>query len=489
MLRWLCVCALLFCGCAAPLGDRLLSRADSTSAVKTASGHGDPSPSAEIAAQNPPAPIQVSHTPHANELPSRPTQLPQVTETAGSSTYRPNSSDVETARQQTLLEIEQALTKDRSRLSSEHQRYLRDQLLAILGTGIEAADPNTLVPPPATPNRDVPASQTGQKNVLPGLQENVALPAEIDRSEVARIADAVPRAGAVLPTAGERNVQPAAYVGAEQGGGRNAGVQTPAPPPNLASPIANPTSVPVGTGVVQDDIRPGQWRTNLDQARDMLEKELARFPHEEHEKATLTAYVRLLHAIANHRDQAVAAIDALPNDEREYWKHQLHALVLALDAENKHAPSRRAALVLRELRSAVDHLSNLSTLDVRNLALCTKVDSYGQFTEFRTQSFRPGDEVLLYVEIDNFAAEPVGDKFETELRGAYVILDAAGERLANVELPRDHQQCENRRRDYFIAYDIFLPKDIRSGSYTLQLTIEDVKGHKSSQGSIDFRVR
>ena len=55
---------------------------------------------------------------------------------------------------------------------------------------------------------------------------------------------------------------------------------------------------------------------------------------------------RLLHLIANHRDQAVAAMDKLSDDEREYWKHQTARLLVALDADGKHADSRRAALTL-----------------------------------------------------------------------------------------------------------------------------------------------
>jgi hypothetical protein len=237
------------------------------------------------------------------------------------------------------------------------------------------------------------------------------------------------------------------------------------------------------------DLEPGQWRTALNQALDSLEKELVRFSHDDKEAGTLSTYVRLLHAIANHREQAVTVIDELPEDEREYWKHQMHALLIALDAEHQHAPTSRAALVLRELRSAVDHLSEVSALDVRNLALCKSVESYGRITEFPSHSFRPGTEVLLYVEIENFAVESVGDRFETELSGVYEIRDSAGERVANVVLPLDKQLCDNRRRDYFIAYRIFLPQDIRAGTFTLYLTIEDLKGRKSSQGSIEFQIR
>jgi hypothetical protein len=197
---------------------------------------------------------------------------------------------------------------------------------------------------------------------------------------------------------------------------------------------------------------------------------------------------RLLHVIANHRDQAVSAIEQLDEDEREYWKHQLHALQVAIDSEDKHVGSRRAALALRELRAAADHLANLSTLDVRNLAFCERVESFGVYTPVKSTSFKPGQEVWLYVEIDNFAVEQVGDEYETRLQAEYDIIDASGGRI-NKKLPLVEEQCRNRRHDYCISYTLTVPKDLRPGQYTLQLTVEDVIGQKSSSAPIEFRVR
>jgi hypothetical protein len=198
---------------------------------------------------------------------------------------------------------------------------------------------------------------------------------------------------------------------------------------------------------------------------------------------------RLLYVVTNRRDEAVSPIDQLDEDEQEYWKHQLHGLLVSTDADGKHPTTRRAALALRHLRTATDHLANVSTLDVGNLTFCKEVLSYGDYRVFDSYSFRAKAEVVMYVEIDNFAAHPRGDSFETELHSSYEIVDDAGRRVANVVLPVDKQVSNNRRRDYFIAYLITMPSQIAPGSYRLQLTVEDVIGKKSNHAAIDFRIQ
>ena len=55
-------------------------------------------------------------------------------------------------------------------------------------------------------------------------------------------------------------------------------------------------------------------------------------------------------------------------------------------------------------------------------------------------------------------------------------------------LPADKQVSSNYLRDYFIAYQMHLPKQLKKGSYRLQLTMEDVAGKKYGQASIPFEI-
>jgi hypothetical protein len=379
-------------------------------------------------------------------------------------------------------EIERAIAAEPSKLSPQMQQYLHEQVLAILASHQETTPSAQRLPLQQSPPSNPPPANVVQ-HVLPGPHPDGAPVIDEDtyrRASLPRVSVEASEKRTLHPTP---EVTPVAYIEADSKNTDSAG------PINTTSKTTAGASAALDKESTVDVSKLGSWRTSLNDALNSLEAEMKNLPEKDREASTFAVYVRLLHTIANHHEEAIAEIEQLPAEEQEYWKHQLYAILLAIDADQKHTSSRRAALVLRELRAAVDRLANVSTLDVRHLALCKSVDSYGCFTEFPTLAFRPGDEVVLYVEVDNFTAEKVQDKYETELLWTYDILDSKGNRMANVVLPLDKNRCENRRRDYFIAPKVFLPKDLRPDKYTLRVSVEDVKGGKSNEGSIEFRIK
>ena len=116
--------------------------------------------------------------------------------------------------------------------------------------------------------------------------------------------------------------------------------------------------------------------------------------------------------------------------------------------------------------------------------------------EFPRKEFQPKQQVILYAEVENFAAESKGVAgFETELQGSYEILDSSGQIIASRQLQLDKEICRNYRRDYFLAYRIYMPDNISPGRYRLELTVEDLKakgkyqGRKLGDGVIEFTIR
>ncbi|WP_145351863.1 hypothetical protein [Roseimaritima multifibrata] len=198
---------------------------------------------------------------------------------------------------------------------------------------------------------------------------------------------------------------------------------------------------------------------------------------------------RLQLVLAGRIDEAVEPIEGLDSSEQEFFRNQVLALWTAIDPQGHPVPQRRWTTALPQLREAVSHLAAATgTLEVRNLAFCTDVESYGRIKTFDSMRFNPGQQVILYSEVDSFAAERLSTGYETQLQGSYEIFDSSGKRIAEKVLPTDQQVCNNYRRDYFIAYRLHLPSQLADGKYRMELTMEDLKGKKYGQSSIEFEI-
>lgn len=206
--------------------------------------------------------------------------------------------------------------------------------------------------------------------------------------------------------------------------------------------------------------------------------------------------LRLSYLSADRLDEASQKIEALPEAAAESYRHLLFALSQLTPKEDDKKPAHRHARVLKALRDAAQELSAASRLELRNMAFCEAVEQFGWYTEFKRREFAPGQQVLLYVEVENVTSERKGpQQFETELHGRYQIFDTAGKLMAERTLPVDKENCRNWRRDYFLTYRVYLPETIPPGNYRLELELEDLKGKttnggkKMGEGLLEFVVK
>jgi hypothetical protein len=209
----------------------------------------------------------------------------------------------------------------------------------------------------------------------------------------------------------------------------------------------------------------------------------------EAERSSRLIKLRHLMVLAGNPDDAVAQIEGMSKSEQEYLRHQLLGLWTMIDPDGHPIASRRFSTAVPQIREAAKFAAAATdTLEVRSLAFCTEIESYGQIKPFPGNRFNPGQQVIMYCEIENFTAKKTDDGFETNLQGSYDIYDSEGEKVISQLLPADQQVSSNYLRDYFIAYQMHLPQQLEGGTYRMQLTMEDVNGKKYGQTSIPFEI-
>ncbi|MEQ8791528.1 MAG: hypothetical protein RIC55_35015 [Pirellulaceae bacterium] len=188
------------------------------------------------------------------------------------------------------------------------------------------------------------------------------------------------------------------------------------------------------------------------------------------------------------REQAAAAIHDVSADEAEFWQNVLYAIKEFQTVENGALLNHRSTAALASLRRAESALSNLGMLEVRNLKLCSEVRSFGRYEEFPEAQFLPGQEVIVYAEVYNFATEAKHSGYETALKSSYEMYDSQGVLVDGNKYNVERELCASRRRDFYFPHKIRLPVELRPGRYTLTLTIKDELANKFDQQSIGFTI-
>jgi len=231
-----------------------------------------------------------------------------------------------------------------------------------------------------------------------------------------------------------------------------------------------------------------QWPERLDAAIKLLESEARQSPQTSADVAR-QARLRLLYLAAGRRDDALRPLQSVSPAMQDSWSQMLYGLATWMDTERITDPARRAAETRQQLIAAANRLGEMAPLVVRNLSFAKEVRSFGDVVPFDKSEFTPGQEVLLYVELENFKSEETPKGFHTQFRGSYEVFDARGQRVTSQELGKTEETCRNRRRDFFLIYDLRLPKRIYSGKHTLKLTVEDLNRQEIGQASLDFTVK
>lgn len=249
-----------------------------------------------------------------------------------------------------------------------------------------------------------------------------------------------------------------------------------------------PASKPAKPAAIVSSATSDTWSDNLNATILELESETASggtTPADIDRQINL----RMLYLAAGRKDEAMRPISGMSPDQQQFWSKEIYALATLRDTAKQPDLERRATEATLHLREAATDLGDLAAPVVRNLAFCKEVTSFGVYTKFPNYEFAAGDEALLYCELENLKASATERGYHTAVKGTYELLDSHGSRVAEQEFPVSDDFCANIRRDFFILYHIWVPKQIAAGSYTLQLTIEDMQTNKIGQSSVQFKVR
>lgn len=245
---------------------------------------------------------------------------------------------------------------------------------------------------------------------------------------------------------------------------------------------------PIRPASYTEHVGPSQtWQDLLGAAVEQLQAEVQPHPsttEEVHQHMQL----RLLQLLTSGEEAALQPIPGTTAAQHDYWSKQLFALATYLDNQAVPDDKRRAAAALMYLDQCRAKLAESATMQVRELAFVDSVKGYGDYEPVKDSKFRPGQEVTLYAEIENFTSQSSKEGYRTRLGTSYEVVDKNGHRVDSAQFPEIEDLCRSPRRDFHMQYTIVLPTRIYAERYELRLIIMDQQSQKIGQASLPFEI-
>lgn len=266
-----------------------------------------------------------------------------------------------------------------------------------------------------------------------------------------------------------------------------------APPPNPgeSKPLAPARSLPPITA------ESNVWEDELLKLVSLLEADATVLrpgmsQSEQREYLRRQIALRMLYLVENAPERAQQVIAGIPETDQEFWSALFWGLSSYVDDSTNADPALRATMTVDQLRAAVHHLQTKAHLQLANLTFCQGIHAFGNYDPFEADRFEPGQTVLLYSEVRNFASEQARDgEFRSRMRSVVEIFRGgeSNELASRTQFDASEDRSRTPRSDYYHSYRIDLPRHLVPGSYLLKLTVEDEVSGKLAVESIAFEIR
>src|SRR5262249_23946548 len=159
---------------------------------------------------------------------------------------------------------------------------------------------------------------------------------------------------------------------------------------------------------------------------------------ERHAYIESQVYLRMLYIMAGQQERALQAIPGIAPADQEFWQQTFWGLTNYFDVTSMPSSAESAAQTVSQLTSAVLRLQEKANLELRNVTFCRKTGGFGDYEKYPRDEFSPGQDVLVYAEVENVHSEPVADgNFRTNLKSTIEIHRAGqqGELVERIDIP------------------------------------------------------
>ena len=151
----------------------------------------------------------------------------------------------------------------------------------------------------------------------------------------------------------------------------------------------------------------------------------------------------------------------------------------------------KALAAYEALDAAMNRLWQRLPLTVRKATFVVgKPGGFGVYNPRENAVFRPGEPVIVYLELAGFGHRPLSGAFEISITGDAAIADASGKKiLASMKDFLKSRMVSRRKNREFFAHLTLELSGAPAGRYQLLLTLKDKVSGKSAKVRLPFEIR
>ena len=127
-------------------------------------------------------------------------------------------------------------------------------------------------------------------------------------------------------------------------------------------------------------------------------------------------------------------------------------------------------------------------LAIQNACFASRVRAWGVVDRFETAEFEPGQELIVYFELDQLASRTSAEGHTTRIETVLRLVFEDGRRMHEWTFEPLEETCGSHRRDYFARYLVALPTATPAGPCRLEVAVTDTIAGRTAHATLPLTV-
>lgn len=189
-------------------------------------------------------------------------------------------------------------------------------------------------------------------------------------------------------------------------------------------------------------------------------------------------------------EKALEHLSGYPSEDQEMLL-QLVPVITGVDKSKQHAgvASQKKQVWLNTLNDFSAKLRSSASLEIEQLMFCEQVKGYGKVRPLATATFRPGDIVCVYVQLQNLTDRQTKEGCYATRLTCHLEIRNASCKVVWSDTPKSApDESLVPRNDHYSQIELPIKSDLPPGFYTLRVRITDVDTERVADKTLDFRI-